>query len=75
MNLIANELYLSLIKKYETEIQECKTTLLIYFENPVGISDHPDHIEEMDSLVKKMGSAYDNLKMLIRTFEKQYSKL
>ena len=72
---ISNELYLSLIQKYETEIQEYKTTLLIYFERPVGIGDHANHIDEMDDLVSKMSSANDKLKMLKLVFEGKYSKL
>ena len=48
---VSHELYQSLIQKYESEIQEYKTTLMIYFENPVGIGDHPTHLEDMDELV------------------------
>lgn len=75
MNLISHELYQSLIKKYETEIQEARTTLLIFFENPVGIGDHSNHLEEMDELVSKMTNADDKLNMLKKTFRKEYSKL
>ena len=75
MNFIGYELYKSLINKYKKEIQEYKTTLLIYFENSVGISDHPHHLDEMSNLVSKMASANDNLKMLSKMFQKQYSKL
>ncbi len=54
MKRISSELYLSLKMKYQNEIQSYKTTLLIYFEKPVGISDHSDHIDEMDKLIEKM---------------------
>ena len=71
----SHELYQSLIQKYESEIQEYKTTLMIYFENPVGIGDHPTHLEDMDELVAKMSCANDKLKMLRIVFEGTYSKL
>ena len=73
--MISNELYKSLILRYETQIQEYKSTLMIYFENAVGIGDHPNHLEEMDDLVSKMSSANDKLKFLKYIFENQYAKL
>ena len=51
MKKISSELYKTLTKKYETEIQEGISTLLIYFENPVGIGDHSNHLKEMDELI------------------------
>ena len=73
--MIKNELYTSLVKKYEAEIQGYKTTLLIYFNHPVGIGDHADHLNEMDILVSKLCSANDKLKILTRMFEGKYNKL
>ena len=73
--MISNELYKSLILRYETQIQEYKSTLMIYFENAVGIGDHPNHLEEMDDLVSKMSSANDKLKFFKYIFENQYAKL
>ena len=64
MKRISSELYLSLKMKYQNEIQSYKTTLLIYFEKPVGISDHSDHIDEMDKLIEKMACANDKLTTL-----------
>ena len=70
---ISNEMYRTLLKKYETEIQECRTTLLIYFENPVGIGDHPNHLDEMDELISKAASENDKMHMLKNMFEGIYS--
>ncbi len=72
---ISRELYQSLVQKYESEIQESKTTLMIFFEQSVGIGDHSNHIEEMDEIVAKMSSSQDKLMMLKRIFENTYSKL
>ena len=69
MDNISNELYLSLKMKYQNEIQTYKTTLLIYFEKPVGISDHSDHIEEMDQLLEKMACSNDKLTTLEANFK------
>ena len=75
MDDISNELYLSLKMKYQNEIQTYKTTLLIYFEKPVGISDHSDHIDEMDQLLEKMACANDKLTTLEKHFGGMYPRL
>lgn len=72
---ISNEMYDTLLKKYEMEVQEYKTTLMIYFERPVGIGDHPNHIDDMDELISKAASANDKLNMLKKMFEGVYSRL
>lgn len=62
--IISEKLYTALSKKYESEIYESEATLLIYFTNPVGIGEHPQHIEEMDKLVDRMTTANDKLEKL-----------
>lgn len=54
----------ALAYKYESEIAETEATLWIYFNNPVGIGEHPQHLEEMDKLVEKMTNAKDKLEAL-----------
>jgi hypothetical protein len=33
--------------KYKAQMLEAKATLSIYFNNSVGIGEHPQHLEEM----------------------------
>ena len=66
---IRRELFRSLHKKYKSDIQTSKSTLLIYFNNPVGIGEHPQHLEEMDILLENMTSAHDKLEILHRYFK------
>lgn len=54
----------ALALKYESEIAEAEATLLIYFSNPVGIGEHPQHLEEMDKFVEKLANAKDKLETL-----------
>lgn len=63
-NLIKKQMIDALKKKYEAQIAEAKTTLMIYFKNPVGIGEHPQHLEEMDKLIEKMSAAQDKLNNL-----------
>ena len=64
MNKIAQKMYEALTLKYRSEMAEAEATLLVYFNNPVGIGEHPQHLEEMDKFVDKMTNAKDKLEML-----------
>jgi methylaspartate ammonia-lyase len=57
-------MYYALIKKYEAEIAEAEATLTIYFTTPVGIGEHPQHLEEMDKMVDKLTTAKDKIERL-----------
>jgi methylaspartate ammonia-lyase len=69
---LQEKMFLALVKKYEAEIAEAEATLLIYFNTPVGIGEHPQHLEEMDKMVDKLTNAKDKLQTLQETikFEK-----
>jgi len=69
---LQEKMFLALVKKYEAEIAEAEATLLIYFNTPVGIGEHPQHLEEMDKMVEKLANAKDKLQTLQETikFEK-----
>jgi methylaspartate ammonia-lyase len=50
--------------KYNAEISAAEATLNIYFEKPVGIGEHPQHLEECDKLVDKMTNAEEKLQTI-----------
>ena len=54
----------ALRKKYEADIEQAKTTANIYLERPVGIGEHPQHLEEIDKLLQKIVDAQEKLKEL-----------
>jgi hypothetical protein len=64
MNKISEKMYEALSLKYRSEMAEAEATLLIYFNNSVGIGEHPQHLEEMDRFVDKMANAKGKLEML-----------
>ena len=51
--------------RYEAQKKEALATLEIYYGNSVGIGEHPQVIDEMDKLVRKVSEAND----LIATLE------
>jgi hypothetical protein len=65
---IAYSLGQSLEQKYKAEIMAAKSTMLIYFTSPVGIGEHPQHLEEMDKQLEIITSAQDKLDALHRFF-------
>ena len=56
--------YDALIKRYEADIAEAKSTAMVYFDKPVAIGEHPQFLEELDKLVSKIADAEDKLKIL-----------
>ena len=65
---ISLAMYNALKLKYQAEYGEANATLLVYFNNPVGIGEHPQHVEEMDKLMTKMVDAHDKLELLTKAF-------
>lgn len=62
--LVAEKLKEALVRKYEAEIADAEARLYVYFTNPVGIGEHPQHTEEMDNLVEQMTNAKDKLETI-----------
>ena len=54
----------ALTKRYNAQISEAETTIKIYLEKPVGIGEHPQHIDEVDKLIGKIAEAEDKLGIL-----------
>ena len=50
--------------RYNAQISEADATIKIYLENPVGIGEHPQHIDEVDKLIEKIVNAEEKLKIL-----------
>jgi hypothetical protein len=63
-----NPLYKALAKKYEAQIAAAYATLIVYFDNSVGIGEHPQHLEEMDKQLDIMSTAEEKLITLTKHF-------
>ena len=59
----------ALALKYEAQIEEAKTTINIYLDNPVGIGEHPQHLEEIDKLMGNIADAEDKLDTIRRHWD------
>lgn len=62
------EIYKALELKYLAQQQEAIATLEVYFNNPAGIGEHPQVVEEMDKQVAIAAEAEDKLAYLKNHF-------
>jgi methylaspartate ammonia-lyase len=67
-------MYIALVKRYESQIAEAAATLKIYFDSPIGIGEHPQHIDEMDKLLGKIGDAQGKLDTLVTQWDNKNNK-
>ena len=66
--MLSEKLLDALRKRYEGQIAEGFATINIYLQNPVGIGEHPQFIEEMDKQLEKMANAEEKLTTLNKHF-------
>ena len=50
--------------RYEAEVAGAHAIIKIFLENPVGIGEHPQHLDELDKQFGKIAEAEDKLKAL-----------
>ena len=73
-NEISSTMYQALKLKYQSDFATAKSSMLVYFNNSVGIGEHPQHIEEMDKLIATMVDAHDKFTLLEKEFSRFYSE-
>ena len=54
----------ALEKRYKAKISEADATIQIYLENPVGIGEHPQHLDEIDKQIQIIVDAKEKLEEL-----------
>ena len=61
---VKSALIKALEDKYNAQISDADATIKIYFENSVGIGEHPQHVDEVDKFIEKIANAEENLIIL-----------
>ena len=61
---IGQELLEALKLRYTAKLYEAKATLEVYLNNPAGIGEHPQILDEMDKQLEQYGTALDKLAVL-----------
>ena len=54
----------ALNEKYDADIAQAESTVDIYLDNPVGIGEHPQHLEEIDKQLQKSVDAREKKEIL-----------
>ena len=72
--VVKNNLVNAAIKKFEAQIEEALATLHIYFNDAVGIGEHPDLLTEVDKYVELLESASGKLEVLKKYFMAEEDK-
>jgi len=63
-----NYLFTALIKKLEGDVELAQANLLTYQRNSVGIGEHPDIVEAMETQVAKIAEAEDKINAIKKHF-------
>ena len=72
--VVKNNLVNAAMKKYEAQVEEALATLHIYFNDAVGIGEHPDLLTEVDKYVEMLESASGKLEVLKKYFMAEEDK-
>ena len=59
-----DKLRIALTSKYQAQKDEAIATLEVYYNNPVGIGEHPQMVDEMSKQVEKLENAEGCLEIL-----------
>ena len=62
--MLREKLLEALKKRYEGQIAEGFATINIYLQNPVGIGEHPQHLDEIDKLLGQIKEAEEKLSLI-----------
>ena len=62
--MLSGKILEALKKRYEGQIAESFATINIYLLHPVGIGEHPQHLDEIDKLLQKIVDAEEKLSLI-----------
>ena len=51
----------ALEKKYEAQMAQADANVKVYMENPVGVGEHPNIVQEVEKLLKEIKDAKEML--------------
>tara|TARA_B100002019_G_scaffold207167_1_gene179910 strand:- start:4816 stop:5055 length:240 start_codon:yes stop_codon:yes gene_type:complete len=69
---MTNRFYRALESRYQAKIEEAVATLNLYFNNSVGVGEHPDIVDVLDkymTMLESNQSKLDTLRLLFNNTE------
>ena len=67
-NIMAEQLVLATLAKFEAERQEAIAVIELYLNHPTGVADHPNIVEDIASAITRLSSAEEAIGALERNF-------
>ena len=67
--MLSEKILDALKKRYEAQVAEGYASVNIYLLHPVGIGEHPQHLDEMDKLLQVIIDAEEKIKVIERYVE------
>ena len=68
-----NAILEALEARFQAQVSEAEATIKIYLENPVGIGEHPQVIDEFIKQIKVAAENEEAIYMLQNTFQDEIS--
>ena len=62
--MIKEKILEALKKRYQAQIAEGFATINIYLQHPVGIGEHPQHLDEVDKLLSQIKEAEEKMSLI-----------
>jgi len=62
--VIKEKILEALKKRYQAQIAEGFATINIYLQHPVGIGEHPQHLDEVDKLLGQIKEAEEKMSLI-----------
>ena len=62
--MIGKQILEALKKRYEAQVAEGFATINIYLQQPVGIGEHPQHLDEVDKLMGQIKEAEEKISLI-----------
>ena len=62
--MIGKQILDALKKRYQAQVAEGFATINIYLQHPVGIGEHPQHLDEIDKLLQNIVDAEEKLSLI-----------
>ena len=62
--MIKEKILEALKKRYEAQVAEGFATINIYLQQPVGIGEHPQHLDEVDKLLGQIKEAEEKISLI-----------
>ena len=62
--MIGKQILGALKKRYQAQVAEGFATINIYLQHPVGIGEHPQHLNEIDKLLGQIKEAEEKLSLI-----------